>query len=658
MKMSLKHLFTTLTENPSPESEEALRHHSIELLNKCFPPVPATSDDPAAQSQSVATELKDLADALRTPSLRPVFTSTAAELLRSFLKQVLSVHISSTGSLLKLQTTTPPSPSLDTTTEGSLRPILVQSLRVLGNACIDTDPTRLLLLPDVLPCLLPLFAHPDLMVGTIAQSVFVNLCTDCPAAQKAAREAGAVGALLGVVERESEGGDCGMGLRGLGLLLQPGSESDQGSEIEEEGVERVVRVLLGYLGRGDVDVYERTLALDAVILGVGWEGGKRAIDTREGLTSLLRAVECAGSSDEEAVAFFADGDDDDLGGDDDDDDDEDDVENEYDEDAAEWTRARKDLDNTLASIEFTPSTITSTIPLVLLPWLQGSNEALWTTACVLLGNVALDEERCLEFVQEHGVHTHLFRIIRDATSKEAIHFAAGFLRNLAVPARNKDRLAEVEGCWDVLRGMWTRDGAGDVGLRVDGVAVARMLVNQNLGNAAFLMMGSEGLFEALMNVIPGTGPEEKKSSIDPRLEIERARTIVAVLRTLHFARKPALLMPMTRHQNPTTAAAALRCLVTQSTWPALRAEGFLGLALLGGKTDARGRKQVREVLLMEDVGGVVREVLLEKGEKGVRENARACVVGCTEEEEEEEEEMLRELRAMAVAVEGVIPTDP
>ncbi|ODQ49813.1 ARM repeat-containing protein [Saitoella complicata NRRL Y-17804] len=514
-------------------------------------------------------------------------------------------------------------------------PVLLQTLRVLGNACIDHDPTRLLLLQDdLLGRLLPLFAHPDLMVSTIAQIVFINLLTGYPAAQRAAVEAGAVTTLLEVIEREGDGGDCGSALRGLGLVLQTQEKEEEGGGQLITQLDKIVQVLLRHVCR-DIDLYERTLTLDNLISALAHEPGKAAIDTREGLTSLLRALEDAAtvSADAREVNFFPNADEELLGEQSDADDEE--IDNEYDEDEGEWKRARKELDRVLGDVEFARDSVDDEI---LLTWLQGSSEELWITACVLLGNVATLEDVCVEFVH-NAFHRHLVRIMGTAKEKEAVHFAAGFLRNLAIPPKNKDVIASVEGCWDVLRGLWEGE---DVRLRIDGVGVCRMLVNMNLSNSSYLMLGP-GLFDPLMNVIPTT---EEKNGVrdDPHLEIERARTIAAVLRTLHFAHNPALLMPMTKHDR---TASALACLVTQSTWPALQAEGFLALALLG-KTNQQGRAQVREVLKSKVVGEVVHEVLGLSSEKGVRENARVCVVECTAEGEAEGDGRLKVLREMAL----------
>ncbi|PKS10971.1 hypothetical protein jhhlp_002730 [Lomentospora prolificans] len=102
---------------------------------------------------------------------------------------------------------------------------------------------------------------------------------------------------------------------------------------------------------------------------------------------------------------------------------------------------RKVLINALSDITDNPAfaqthPISSPVFTQLGDWLNTSNPALQSAACLALGNLARDDDSTLSLIATYTIHTALIKILADPSNTNAllIHSALGFLKNLAPPA--------------------------------------------------------------------------------------------------------------------------------------------------------------------------------------------------------------------------------
>ncbi|KAI1172220.1 armadillo-type protein [Nemania sp. FL0916] len=72
-------------------------------------------------------------------------------------------------------------------------------------------------------------------------------------------------------------------------------------------------------------------------------------------------------------------------------------------------------------------------------WISGTNIPLQSAACLALGNIAREDEKCTYLVQTSAIHEPLISILADPANTDAglLHSVLGFLKNLAILPANK-----------------------------------------------------------------------------------------------------------------------------------------------------------------------------------------------------------------------------
>jgi hypothetical protein len=89
--------------------------------------------------------------------------------------------------------------------------------------------------------------------------------------------------------------------------------------------------------------------------------------------------------------------------------------------------------------------LNSSVVQTLWAWLHSPNYLLQTAACLSLGNISRSDENSTALVQLHNAHKPLSLLISDPSTRDPqlLHSALSFLKNLAIPAQNKELLGDL-----------------------------------------------------------------------------------------------------------------------------------------------------------------------------------------------------------------------
>jgi hypothetical protein len=252
---------------------------------------------------------------------------------------------------------------------------------------------------------------------------------------------------------------------------------------------------------------------------------------------------------------------------------------------------RTEMNQVLSDISALPEfaarcPVNSTMSSYLRKWLSSPQLQLQVCACIMLGNLARSDEVCEEFVQKSRIHKPLMDILTTATDSQVLYAAVGFLKNLALPARNKVELGNAD-LIEILPRLWAMDTLPQI--QYSAISLARQLLIGNFANVLRI--------SAPLSADPDSPANEKsrlsvlisifsRSDAEP-VRMEIARALAAVCRVL-AARTPApgtdVAALQTRRrelfERHRDIGTPLSFLVSQTKWPVVRSEGWFVLALL------------------------------------------------------------------------------
>ncbi|TAQ86728.1 hypothetical protein B7494_g4937 [Chlorociboria aeruginascens] len=258
------------------------------------------------------------------------------------------------------------------------------------------------------------------------------------------------------------------------------------------------------------------------------------------------------------------------------------------DDAKILSRMRSSLNQVLSDVSALPEfkvacPVVSPFAASLRRWLSSAQLQLQVCACIMLGNLARSDEACEQFVHISQVHKPLIAIITNANDSQLLHAALGFLKNLALPAKNKVALGEA-GIFNVLPRLWSFDLLQQI--QFSSISLSRQLIIGNFENVAKVcqrlsedpdspahMRSNISLLVALF----------QRTDAEP-IKMEIARLITGVCRVwnsykglppeeLERMRKKFFLM----HPD---IGSPLSFMVSQNRWPVVRSEGWFVLALM------------------------------------------------------------------------------
>lgn len=236
-------------------------------------------------------------------------------------------------------------------------------------------------------------------------------------------------------------------------------------------------------------------------------------------------------------------------------------------------------------------------------------------ACVMLGNLAMSDEVCIDMVKLMELHLPLTRLLSSSKRPALLYAAAGFMRHLAFPEGNRALLADA----GVLSACTTLLKQTDAAVRGEAAAIIGKLVTSNLHNIikvvcekvgeavvrdAYATVGVEASSESTIlhhvveQALAPAGPLPSTAMKNPTIEL--SRSIVTILRFLGKTNAEDNVDAIREQAlNVSLIARPLAKLVRQRFYADARSEGLLGLGLMA--QTAHGAKLVIEEV-QEDSG--------------------------------------------------------
>lgn len=298
------------------------------------------------------------------------------------------------------------------------------------------------------------------------------------------------------------------------------------------------------------------------------------------------------------------------------------------EDAKQLSSLRGELNTTFSDISDLPQFTTICVPQspifqTLKKWLSSLHQHLQVCGAIMLGNLARSESACLSFINESAIHKPLITIVSKSNSSQTLYAALGFLKNLALPARNKASLGD-SGLIEILPRIWAMDSLPQI--QYSAVSLARQLMIGNPSNVgrAIAPLSSDtdspasekSRLSVLVSLFSRTDTEPVKMEI--------SRLLCAVARVLSVQDSAAKSSFFSKHQD---ISKPLSFMATQKKWPAIRSEGWFILAMLARTEESV--VVVDDVLRDPEVYALLSEVLTPSSNGGVAEETPISPVSQT-----------------------------
>ncbi|KAI9050993.1 hypothetical protein LZ554_005103 [Drepanopeziza brunnea f. sp. 'monogermtubi'] len=278
------------------------------------------------------------------------------------------------------------------------------------------------------------------------------------------------------------------------------------------------------------------------------------------------------------------------------------------DDAKALTEMRNGFIQLLSDISALPEfkeayPITSPFSSSLLRWLSSPQPQLKVCACIMLGNLARSDATCEEFVHVSQVHTILISILVDATDSQLLHATIGFLKNLALPARNKETIGDA-GLIDVLPRLWALDILQPI--QLSAISLARQLTIGNLNNVRRVCKrlsedtDSPAYTRTKLSLLIALF---ERTDVVP-IKMEISRLVTSICRVLNTSVEREITEAETAQIQHNFFALhpdvgrPLTFMVSQTKWPVVRSEGWFVFALIARTPE--GAQCVSD--MMKDVG--------------------------------------------------------
>jgi hypothetical protein len=216
-------------------------------------------------------------------------------------------------------------------------------------------------------------------------------------------------------------------------------------------------------------------------------------------------------------------------------------------------------------------------------WLLSPQLQLQVCACIMLGNLARSDEACIEFVHTSRVHIPLISILRDTHDSQLMHAAIGFLKNLAMPLKNKEIIGTA-GIFEILPRLWALDSLQQI--QFSSISLTRQLTIgtfENVRNIAQRLATDTDSPAHNRTLISLLIALFDRTDVEP-IKMEISRLITSVLRVVNTTklRTPEQLEAIRKkffRLHPDIGR-PLGFMVSQSKWPVVRSEGWFVFALM------------------------------------------------------------------------------
>ncbi|KAM0142630.1 hypothetical protein ACHAP3_001736 [Botrytis cinerea] len=266
----------------------------------------------------------------------------------------------------------------------------------------------------------------------------------------------------------------------------------------------------------------------------------------------------------------------------------------HEDDAKLLSQMRINLNSALSDISALPEfkeacPVISPFSSSLRRWLSSEQIQLQVCACIMLGNLARNNEACELFVHTARVHLPLVPVLRDVNDSQLLHAALGFLKNLALPMKNKEVLGS-SGIFEVLPRLWLLDILQPI--QLSSISLARQLVNGSMENVerlcARLSTDKDSPAHERSNISLLIALFDR-TDVEP-IKMEISRLITAVCRVFTaYKGRPAEELNETRRKfllRHPDIGRPLSFMVSQNKWPIVRSEGWFVFALMARYPDS------------------------------------------------------------------------
>ncbi|ESZ97480.1 hypothetical protein SBOR_2169 [Sclerotinia borealis F-4128] len=266
----------------------------------------------------------------------------------------------------------------------------------------------------------------------------------------------------------------------------------------------------------------------------------------------------------------------------------------HEDDAKVLSQMRINLNSALSDISALPEfkeacPVVSPFSSSLRRWLSSEQIQLQVCACIMLGNLARNDEACELFVHTARVHTPLISILKDVNDSQLLHAALGFLKNLALPIKNKEVLGS-SGIFEVLPRLWLLDMLQPI--QLSSISLSRQLVNGSMENVnrvcARLSADEDSPAHERSNLSLLIALFDRTDVEPIRMEISRLITAVCRVFTAYKGR-PVEELNETRRKfllRHPDIGRPLSFMVSQTKWPIVRSEGWFVFALMARHPDS------------------------------------------------------------------------
>ncbi|PHH77739.1 hypothetical protein CDD80_253 [Ophiocordyceps camponoti-rufipedis] len=468
--------------------------------------------------------------------------------------------------------------------DGHSQALQLQCLRLIGNACADTDENRARVVDQDhgLACIIRRLSDENL--APVAVPVLLNVLMDY--AQRTASQAGLSRDLVSLLSRSSDPSDVVLHVcRVLELLVQQEGEP----AIAEPST---VDLLLDLAARTPADDEEQLMSLVEVAAAY-----LASLDFQTSLVSGSR------------MSLFLD------------------VFHRLhtlppSEDEPRLKRLRSSILTTLADVSGNDSFAThhppsSPVHQTLLAWIRGADAGLQSAACLALGNLSRSDEASIGLVERDAIVIPLAELLSnpDVSNSQLLHLALSFGRNLAIPVPNKIKLGPLldPSCVPRVLAMDTLPQ-----VQLPAVSLVRLLLLNCPSNVSRMCRRWSDDSSPSPNTtgIATVISLFNRSDAEPT-KVEASRCILALCRALYSISTAAsdILVDWFPSASPSPTIAApddessrrrrlfhqshnlsrpLSFLLPQRKWPALRSETWFVLALMSRYPD--GAEVVAAVL--------------------------------------------------------------
>ncbi|KAI5295514.1 hypothetical protein KEM52_001176 [Ascosphaera acerosa] len=229
----------------------------------------------------------------------------------------------------------------------------------------------------------------------------------------------------------------------------------------------------------------------------------------------------------------------------------------------------------------------------LVRWLDRLEVDLVTCALIVLGNLARNDTVCETLVEQYRLHEKLLEALERHEDHASVAYSVlGFLKNLAVPVKNREPLGAA-GLLRAAQSFWNHTALPQ--LQTTAVSVVRLTVTNSFANTTLFLESSDGAQEGtyLRTIL-----QVHKQTDSVSVRIETARTVAALLRNIGLqkgtpqAEHAAQLAHgvVSQHQD---IDVPLACLIEHTASPLVQGEGIIALTMLaqccsdGAKTALR-----------------------------------------------------------------------